>query len=91
LFKAQKNNNPIRNDELMTFSLTPVPNSIAEIQTVTTNRHNDRTISVEGGNARLYTIEYIPETFQQISLQILDQLPRNVDMTFSSDKYYIGI
>ena len=45
-----------------------------------------KVLFIDDGNARLYTLKDLPETFQKISLKILEQLPRD-DVIFSTDMY----
>ena len=42
---------------------------------------------IEHGNARLYVLTDIPETFKHISLKLLNQLPQHGDVIFSTDMY----
>ena len=45
-----------------------------------------KVLFIDDGNARLYTLKDLPETFEKINLKILEQLPRD-DVIFSTDKY----
>ena len=93
-------------DELMTYSLTPVPHSLSgymaktDKSTIVCHLTSDvesatfpsqgadrkKVLFIDNGNARLYTLKDLPETFEKINLKILEQLPRD-DVIFSTDKY----
>ena len=45
-----------------------------------------KVLFIDDGNARLYTLKDLPETFEKINLKIIEQLPRD-DVIFSTDKY----
>ena len=51
---------------------------------------DEKTFFIDDGNARLYTLKELPDTFQLISLKILKQLPWNQDVLFSTDMYIHG-
>ena len=96
---------PISIDELMTYSLTPVPHSLGtpdgymaktDKSTIVCHLTSDvesatflsqgadrkKVLFIDDCNARLYTLKDLPESFEKISLKILEQLPRD-DVIYS--------
>ncbi|KAG1700946.1 hypothetical protein GQR58_005063 [Nymphon striatum] len=51
---------------------------------------NENTFYIEDGNARLYTLKDLPDTFEQVCMKILQVLPKNKDVIFSTDMYVEG-
>ena len=47
-----------------------------------------RTIFIYDGNAQIHALMDVPAIFEDISLKLLDQLPRNADSLFSTDIYH---
>ena len=111
LVKSQMCPNPVSIEELMAYSLTPVPHSLgtadgfmaktckskilayltAEVSSVDGfYLRDEKVLYIEDGNARLHALKEIPDTFEQICLKLLDQLPRNSDVLFSTDMYKDG-
>ena len=48
----------------------------------------DTTLIIEDGNAVFHYLTEVPGNFKQISHKILDRLPKNADVLFSTDMYY---
>ena len=48
----------------------------------------ETSLYIEDGNALLYKIADLPDTFKGIALKVLKLLPRNRDVIFSTDMYH---
>ena len=51
-------------------------------------RQDKSIFAIDDGNARLYWLIELPNTFGEITLKILNQLPKHIDVCFSTDMYY---
>ena len=58
----------------------------SDVEPAASPHQDGKTFFIDDGNARLHALKDRPDTFQLISLKLLQQLPRN-DVLFSTDMY----
>ena len=61
---------------------------LKDVESEQISRKDKSILSIDDGNARLYWLIDVPNTFEEICLKILEQLPKEVDVCFSTDMYF---